>query len=92
MTADRRLINRANAERGHHAKFWSVEGRSITLCDLWAKETFASAIARAIGDGCTKSMVIRRAKVLGLPKRSPGEFSRRALLIRVPRETNEVAA
>lgn len=91
MPTDRRAINRANAERAKDG-FWSVPDRSATLAVLWSDGEFANDIASAIGEGCTKNMVIRRAKVLGLPARKGWcrfGSARRAHPIRVPCETNE---
>lgn len=91
MPIDRRVINRANADRAKDG-FWKDETRNITLCEMWVDGAFAQDIASAIGNGCTKSMVIRRTKVLGLPKRKGWARygnGRRTLPIRVPCETNK---
>jgi len=75
-TAEIKLINSANASR---RDFWTLEREAI-LIDRAAAGLFASGIADAIGHGCTRNMVISKAKRLGVKLHGWAGFRRAATI------------
>lgn len=66
---ERRRINSANASKQGRNSFWT-DARTALLFALAFEKLGASAIAVRIGDGCTKNMVIGKAKREKLKLRS----------------------
>lgn len=51
------------------AEWWAADGRVARLAELWASGMTTPRIALELGDGCTKNMVISKARRLGLDPR-----------------------
>lgn len=81
-TAEIKLINSANASR---RDFWTLEREAI-LIDRAAAGLFASGIADAIGHGCTRNMVISKAKTVGAKLHGWAGFRRAAAINEVKRK------
>lgn len=90
----RSAVNSANASRQGRSSFWTA-ARVTVLRELWEADEWAADIADAIGDGCTRLMVIGKANRLKLTPKSEwvghGAERRTAPMIRVPCETSEAA-
>lgn len=59
------------------ADFWKDPARVLILTTGWSENMRAALIAEAIGDGCTRNMVIGKARRLDLPRVIASERNKR---------------